>query len=305
ISDGGNAGGTESQEGYAGKPGNLIFDSVLIQGTTAFLSFTSLKGTGRNSNTLSDGNVLITGCNLLNLTVSSCNSGLLEVNSNDSEEFMAQKLSFCSGTITTGLNPECPGKTKGIFSLTGRVTDFQGNELTGYLSELVLSDESKQIINSNPGQKNFFKPGLFNFSFGKNKDIFSASDLLLSFPFTYFLDFKLHTSTPSVFDAVLQEELILVSGQDEKTMVIPFEGKVWSTDSGYITNIKIYEIIELPAVLVFNSPEKINFSNGNFSSELTVLLKQNTLHKITFDVCSSTSSCQNKSFDFFTWKELG
>ncbi|MBU2476515.1 hypothetical protein KKG83_03525, partial [Candidatus Micrarchaeota archaeon] len=302
ISDGGNAGGTESQEGYAGKPGNLIFDSVLIQGTTAFLSFTSLKGTGKDSDTLSDGNVLITGCDLMNLTVSSCNSGLLEVNSNDSEQFMVQKLSSCSGTITTGSNPVCPRETKGIFSITGRVNDFQGNALTGYLFDLILSDKTG-AINSNPSQKSFYTPGLFNFSFGKGKDIFSASDLLLSFPFNYFLDFKLHTLSP-VFDVTLKKELILVSGQNEKTMVIPFEGKV-SFDSGYITNIKIYEIAELPAVLVFNSPENIDFSNGNFSTQLTVGLKQNTLHKITFDVCTSSGSCQKKEFEFFTWKELG
>jgi hypothetical protein len=289
-SNGGN-GGSGTSSGYAGSGKNIMLDNISHE-TNTVVSFNLLKGTGTDSSKR-NGNIGIKGCDLIGLAVSSCQAGEILVSSNDRIDFI-NSLSNCGDAIIndSGENSACLGETNAIFSLTGRVNDFQGNDLSGSLSELSLTD-----ANSGTNIKSFpsvnFVGGLFNFSF---------SDVLLTFPFNYFLNFKLHTSTPSVFDVILQEQLNLVLGQEDKNMTIPFEGKV-KIDSGFIKNIKI---TDSDGTIKLNDATPRPFSAGHFSTEISVALKQNTLYSITFDVCNLTSCpYTNNKFDFFTWKELG
>jgi len=204
--------GSDGLNGLATSAGEITLGNILISGNPE-ISFDSFKGTGRNSADLIDGIIVLRGCGLNQLDFSVCKAGRINVFSDDSLELLSGLNEVCARPrtqIQPRLNCDCyestsqATETELIFSLTGTAKTFQGQDLSGSLNDFSLTgsmaDSGGEEIYSGgnaPGQHPFSN-GFFNFSFGKNQQLFS--DLVLPFaPFTYLLNFGVTTSSPEQF----------------------------------------------------------------------------------------------------------
>lgn len=162
------------------------------------LSFLALKGTGINSVDLKDGIITIKGCNLKTLNFGLCQIGTLNIFSDDSIELMDNLDSVCIKPLTQiqpKINCDCfsagesLNRTEMIFSLTGDIKSFEGENLSGNIKNFLLEKELVEGIIAFDSASNNFSDGFFNFSFGKNQLIFSNINLgFFNFLFSFVVD---------------------------------------------------------------------------------------------------------------------
>ncbi len=290
-------------DGSGGNAGNITVNKTLIEGTPE-LNFSVLKGTGLIDGL--DAGIEITGCNLLNLQVSVCEAETFTINSNDANFLMDELVAgACAGTetqIQAGPNSFCegqPNKMQAIFSLTGTVKTFDGENLFGSLGDFDLRKELGEEISYDLfGSSNFYD-GFFNFIFGDTEGV----PLELDFgSFTYLLSFLVNITHPIDTSETLKGNFSLVSTYEKKLMRLPFNGRVKDIVQGRVDDI---EIIDPESNTVVYTKVPQNFSNEKFSITLMPGIYPNKLYKIKFRVCNvATSQCNSFEFNFFTWKKL-
>ncbi|MFH1664447.1 MAG: hypothetical protein ABH986_06645 [archaeon] len=209
------------RQGYAGTPGKITILDSTVSGAPK-ISFISVKGTGVNSADLNNGVASIKGCNLKNLEFVSCNAEKIKVYSNDSLDLLNNQACAATQTpINPKLNCDCYEttgltSTKLIFSLTGTAKTFDGQLLSGKLSDFLLEKDlinSTERIASNSGQLDFSN-GFFNFSFGKNTSVFSNTEFGLG-PFTYLFSFAINSLQPVILSDVQQAGFNLIDYQEQ------------------------------------------------------------------------------------------
>ncbi len=302
-------GGSNGSDGLGGNAGKISIKRFFAGDSK--MNFTALKGTGRELVSLTDGNVSIKGCDLKDLTFEKCDSGVFELRSNDIFDLTETLQEICVvPEIDFLFNCDCFQEdltsTNVIFSLTGSIKDFAGENLSGSLSNFNLTKESGEAIVSDSFPKDFFN-GFFNFSFGKGQPIFSDPEMKLDFsPLHYLLKF---TASSSGLSDLLAGSFSLIDYWDEfcgkYQMKIPFNGRIRKANGsivqeGTIKNIKITAKDSGETTLI---AEEISFSGGVLSAELNAELYPDTFYLIEFDVCENVV-CESFEFDFFTWKKL-
>jgi len=216
--------GSDGRQGFGGSAGKITINnfSLAFVNNPPEISFNAVKGTGVTSDDLFDGVVSIKGCNLKSLIFSSCNAERIKILSNDSLDLLETPACVSTQTpVQPKLNCDCYSTTgltslEVIFSLTGTAKTFIGEPLSGNLKNFALDRDlidSTQKIKSDSGQYSF-SDGFFNFSFGKNKQIFSDLELGLG-PFTYLFSFLINALNPVVLSDSQETGFKLIDYQEQ------------------------------------------------------------------------------------------
>lgn len=196
-----------------------------------------------------------------------------------------------------------------VFSLTGTIKDFSGTNLNGYFKDFNLSKDSTKM--GFDSAQHSFGNGFFNFSFGRQQQVFPELKALQFGFFDYFLSFRVTALSPVSLSDLLKAEITLLD--DESVcpegiclMEIPFNGRIKDSEGQSIQNgtVKNIEIKNSLGETVFEDAMEKSFSDGMFSTVIEGYFYPNSLYGIEFDVCDNSGKCDSFSFQFFTWKRL-
>ncbi len=207
--------GEDGQQGLSESAGRIEVNNFSAQ-LNSKISFFALKGTGKNFELFSDGNISMKSCSNSGLEFDSVKAGRIFVYSNNLLDLMNSFNSVCikpdcSTFFQPKINFDCPAEIQennnAIFSLTGTIKKNEEN-LSGKFSEFVLFKDSGNLIEVDrtlPSQDFAFSDGFFNFSFGFNQSIFSLTEFDFSSesnPFSYVLNFVVNAFDPVLSDVI-------------------------------------------------------------------------------------------------------